>query len=293
MCNSKWGVLATLAAAVSSGCSSQHLATGVVMPGTSIAMPYSGQENARSAPQAAPHTAIPKLRGFGDGTLGWPAPVHDDQAFTLLRAEQLEYRARDGQPDVARWEAQGWHGWDYDKLWIKTEGEKSVQGDSEVDIELQALYSRLIAPFWQFQTGVRYDSQWGPGPDLDRWFGVVGVQGVSPYEFEVEAAVFVSEDADASARLTASTDVLFTQRLILQARFETEVSMQTVREYQVGEGLNYVDLGFRLRYELKREFAPYLGVNWIRSFGETENMIQSEFGEASDLALVLGLSLWY
>ncbi len=223
----------------------------------------------------------------------WPAPVHDDQHFTFLRAEQLEYRARRGAPDVARWEAQGWHGSDYQKLWLKTEGEQSVEGASEGEAEVQALYSRVIAPFWDFQVGARYDKRWGPGPDIDRWFGVVGVQGFSPYEFETELALFVSEDADVSARLTATTDFLITQRLILQPRLETEVAAQGVSEFQVGQGVNYVDLGLRLRYEFKREFAPYVGVNWIRSLGETEDLIRADGGQVSDLALVFGISLWF
>ena len=223
----------------------------------------------------------------------WPAPVHDNQRFTFLRAEQLEYRLRDDGSDVARWEAQGWHGTDYHKLWVKTEGEQSLEGPSEGDVEVQALYSQLVAPFWDFQVGARYDRRWGPGPSLDRWFGVVGVQGFAPYEFETELALFVSEDADVSARLTASTDFLFTQRLILQPRFETELALQEVPEFQVGQGLNYIDLGLRLRYEFKREIAPYIGVNWIRSLGETEDLIRGEGGQVSDLALVFGISLWF
>jgi copper resistance protein B len=224
---------------------------------------------------------------------GWPAPVHDDQFFTFLRAEQLEYRVRDGSPDVVRWEAQGWHGGDYQKLWIKTEGEESAQGASEGEVEVQALYSRVVAPFWDLQIGARYDSRWGSGPDEDRGFGVLGVQGFSPYEFEVEAALFVSEDADVSARLTATTDFLITQRLILQPRFETEVAAHEVQEFQVGKGLNYVDVGLRLRYEIRRWFAPYIGVNWIRSISDTKDLVRGAGGDANDLALVLGISIWF
>ena len=223
----------------------------------------------------------------------WPAPVHDDQHFTFLRAEQLEYRARRGAPDVARWEAQGWHGGDYQRLWVKAEGEQSVQGATEGDVEIQALYSRLVAPFWDVQVGARYDTRWGPGPNRGRWFGVIGIQGLSPYEFETELALFVSQDGDVSARLTATSDFLITQRLILQPRFETEVAAQEVPEFQVGQGLNYADLGLRLRYEFKREFAPYIGVNWIKSFGKTKDLVRGAGGQASDLALVLGVSLWF
>jgi copper resistance protein B len=223
----------------------------------------------------------------------WPAPVHDNLRFTFVRAEQLEFRLPDSGPNLARWEVQGWHGTDYNKLWIKTEGEQSLEGASEGNTEFQALYSRLVAPFWDFQVGARYDRRWGAGPDLGRWFGVVGVQGFAPYEFETELALFVSEDADLSARLTASTDFLITQRLILQPRFETEVDVQEATEFQVGQGLNYSDLSLRLRYEIKREFAPYLGVNWLRSFGESEDLIRRNGGAADELAFVIGVSIWF
>lgn len=223
----------------------------------------------------------------------WPAPVHDNMSLTFLRAEQLEYRLRDGGPDVARWEVQGWHGTDYHKLWVKTEGEQSLQGPSEGDLEVQALYSHLVAPFWDFQVGARYDRRWGPGPDIDRWFGVIGVQGFAPYEFETELALFISEDADISARLTASTDFLITQRLILQPRFEAEVAIQEVPEFQVGQGLNYIDLGLRLRYEIEREFAPYIGINWRRSIGESADFIRSDGGQVSDFSIVFGVSAWF
>ena len=223
----------------------------------------------------------------------WPAPVHDNLRFTYIRAEQIESRLQDSGPNVARWEVQGWHGTDYNKLWVKSEGEQSLDGASEGDTELQILLSRLVAPFWDVQAGLRYDRIWSSGPDQDRWFGVFGIQGSAPYEFETELSLFVSDEADISLRLTASTDILITQRLILQPRFESELAIQEVSEFQVGQGLNYGDAGLRLRYEIKREFAPYLGVNWIRAFGESNDMIRREGGESDVYALVLGVSIWF
>lgn len=223
----------------------------------------------------------------------WPPPVHDDGLFTFLRAEQLEYRLRDDGPDVARWETQGWYGTDYQKLWVKSEGEQSLRGQSEGEFESQAVYSKLVAPFWDFQVGARYDRRWGPGPSKDRWFGVVGLQGFAPYEFETELALFVSDDADVSARLTATTDFLITQRLIMQPRLETEVAVQDVAEVQVGQGLNYLDLGLRFRFEIKREFAPYIGVNWRRSLGQTATLVQDDGGQVSNFAAVFGVTVWF
>ena len=276
------------------GCSSTPHATRHAPPSPADVARFDADALKKLPEQRGEEPVLPSVAlTTQDPQSDWPAPVHDAQRFTFLRAEQLEYRLRDGAPDVARWEAQGWHGTDYHKLWVKSEGEVSLEGPSEGDVEVQALYSQLVAPFWDFQVGTRYDQRWGPGPNLDRWFGVVGVQGFAPYEFETELALFVSEDADVSARLTASTDFLFTQRLILQPRFETEVAIQEVPDFQVGQGLNYIDLGLRLRYEFKREFAPYVGVNWIRSLGETEDLVRSDGGQASDFAFVFGLSVWF
>lgn len=237
--------------------------------------------------------AGPVAQVSGTEDVPWPQPVEDDHRFTFVRAEQLEYRLRSHEPDALRFEAQGWHGGDYHKLWIKTEGEQSVEGPSEGELEVQTLYSRMIAPFWDFQVGVRYDTQWASGPDEDRWFAVIGLQGVSPYEFEVEPALFISDEGDVSARLTATTDVLLTQHLILQPRLETEVAFQDVGEFEVGEGFNYVDLGLRLRYEIVREVAPYVGVNWVRELGETAHRVRRSGGDVDDFSVVFGFALWF
>ncbi len=226
------------------------------------------------------------------GQRAWPRPVHDDQWFSFVRAEQLEYRSQPGA-DLLRWEAQGWYGGDYTRLWLKTEGELSVDGPSDGEIEVQALLSRLIAPFWDVQVGARYDRRWASGTGAGRWFGVVGLQGLSPYEFEVEPALFVSEDGDLSARLTATTDFLITQRLILQPRFETEIAFSSVPEFGVGEGVNYTDLGLRLRYEVRREVAPYIGINWIRWLGKTGRLVRSAGNKRNELAIVFGLRFWF
>lgn len=280
-----------LCCAVLGGCAASGVADKSVMPAVASPLAAALSPTGPSKP-AAPASVAPQPQS-SQTTEDWPAPVHDAQRFTFVRAEQLEQRVRDSGPDVARWEAQAWHGTDYERIWLKTEGEQSLQGASEGDLELQALYSQMIAPFWDFQVGARYDNAWAPGPDSDRWFGVLGVQGLSRYQFEVEAALFISEEADISGRLTASTDVFVTQRLIFQPRFETEVALQEVPEFQVGRGFNYVDLGLRLRYEIRREFAPYVGVNWIRALGESDDLLRADGGVANDLALVFGVSMWF
>lgn len=224
---------------------------------------------------------------------GWPAPIHDGQWFSLLRAEQLEFRYRDGLQDTLRWDVQGWVGGDYQRLWLKTEGELAVEGKSEGEFEFQALFSQVISSFWNLQGGIRYDRTWGPGPDEGRVFGVLAIQGFSPYEFELDLSAFLSEEADLSIRLTATTDFLITQRLILQPRFEIEGSFSKVRNFPIGRGVNYLEVGARLRYEFMRELAPYVGVNWRRSLGGTAGLVRREGGEVSDFSVVVGLAFWF
>jgi len=222
----------------------------------------------------------------------WPQPVEDDQVFSFLLFDQLEYRNNDG-PDTFSWDVQGWIGDDYNRFWVKTEGDDNSFGNDGGEVEVQALYSRLIAPFWDFQAGFRYDWLYGDDPDRSRAFAVIGVQGIAPYEFNVEPALYISEEGDVSARLTAEYDVLLTQRLILQPRFELNAAVQDVEDFGIGDGFNEVELGLRLRYEIKREFAPYVGITWVRQLGNTADITRRNGEEVSNLAAVLGIRLWF
>lgn len=222
----------------------------------------------------------------------WPAPVNDQQIFTFLMADQLEYRSNRHGGNTLRWDAQGWTGGDYNKLWIKTEGERlAVRSDG--DAEVQALYSRLIAPFWYFQAGLRNDTRYGGATNPSRTMAVIGFQGLAPYEFDIEPALFIGKGGDLSARLTGTYDVLLTQRLIAQPRFETIVSSRKVDGFDIGSGFNSVELGLRLRYEIKREFAPYVGVSWVRKLGNTADIARNAKAPVDNLSAVAGLRLWF
>ena len=229
------------------------------------------------------------------GTVGknWPEPIEDSMRFGFLLFDQLEYRMKNGADDTVRWDVQGWYGGDYNRLWMKTECEWRTGGERGGEAEVQALYSRLIAPFWDFQAGLRYDQFSGASFDRSRGFAVIGLQGLARYRFEIEPALFISQDGDVSARLTATYDVLLTQRLILQPRLDFDAAVQSAEKFGVGEGVNSIGLGLRLRYEIKREFAPYIGVQWRREFGETADISRRGGGRAEDIALVLGVRLWF
>jgi len=211
----------------------------------------------------------------------------DDQILTFFQAEQLEYRLKDGRESL-NWDAQGWVGEDYNKLWIKAEGEKVFGGGLE-EAEVQLLYSRMIADFWDLQIGGRYDIR----PQPERGYGVLGVQGLAPYFFEVDAAGFVSNTGDVSARLKGEYELLLTQKLILQPSVELNLAVQEVEELGIGSGLTDVELGLRLRYEIVREFAPYIGVVWERKIGKTADFARQEGEDVDSLAFVTGIRFWF
>ncbi|MEE4379889.1 MAG: copper resistance protein B, partial [Candidatus Competibacteraceae bacterium] len=137
----------------------------------------------------------------------------EEDIYTFFQAEEFGYRL--GDEDSFNWEAQGWIGGDYNKLWFKTEGER-VNGEGFEEAEVQLLYSRLISQFWDLQVGLRYDFD----PQPERSFAAFGVQGLAPYWFEIDATAFVSDRGDVSARLAAEYELLLTQKLILAPAFE-------------------------------------------------------------------------
>jgi len=218
----------------------------------------------------------------------WPEPVEDSQIHTFFRADRLEVQTNEGD-GLLVWDAEGWVGGDYNKLWVKSEGEYLFERERTEEAELQALYSRTILPFFDVQAGVRHDFK----PDPSRTFGVVGVQGLAPYWFEVDAAGFVSDEGDVSARVEAEYEFLFTQQLILQPRTELNFAVQDVKKLGIGSGLSTAELGLRLRYEFVREVAPYIGVSWTRLVGKTEDFARDEGEDVSSVSFVAGVRLWF
>jgi copper resistance protein B len=223
------------------------------------------------------------------GMAGWEET--DEIVYGKIIADQLEYRNNDGS-NTLRWDIQGWRGTDYKKFWVKLEGEDETNS-SAGDLELQTLYSRSVAAFWDFQIGARYDRVYSSDSTNNRFFAVIGFQGLAPYWFDVEPALFISDEGDISARITATYDLLFTQRLILQPRFEINVAASEVREVGIGKGLNDVQLGLRLRYEIRREIAPYIGLSWANQFGDTEDFAHANGEDVDNLAIVAGIRLWF
>lgn len=215
----------------------------------------------------------------------------DNKTYVYLIAEKLEYRSMRGSNPLM-WEVQGYVGKDLKKFWFKSHGEALTTG-SEAEMEFQGLYSRGITPYFDLQAGIRYDLAYEDGGNKSRGFAVLGLQGMAPYFFHVDGGIFVSEHGDISASLEAEYDLLFTQRLIGQPVFEISAALQDVPEWGVGSGFNNIGLGFRLRYEFAREFAPYIGINWERKLGETADMAGAGGGNASNLSLLGGVRMWF
>ena len=213
---------------------------------------------------------------------------HGGGAAWFLEAERLEYRAGEGDAAL-HWDAQGWWGRDLLKLWAKSEGEYAFDADELEEGEVQALLSRAIGRYFDFQGGVRRDF----GAGADRTHAVVGVQGLAPYWFEIDAAAFISAHGEVSARIEAEYDLLLTQRLILQPRAELEFSAEDAPSRGLGAGLANVELGARLRYEIRREVAPYVGVSWSRDVGATADFARAGGEDPSRLSFVAGLKFWF
>jgi copper resistance protein B len=214
------------------------------------------------------------------------AGTADDPLLGTLIINEFEVRDTNGE-DPLVWDAQGWLGKDLEKLWIKTEGER--EGGATEEAELQALYSKAVATYWDFQVGVRRDFQPTPG----RSWAVVGLQGLAPYFFEVDTALFIGESGRTALRLEAEYELLFTQRLILTPEVEVNFYGQNDVDTGVGSGLSDVELGLRLRYEIRREFAPYIGVSWSKKYGNTAGFSRLKGADVSETQLVLGVRAWF
>ena len=216
--------------------------------------------------------------------------VHEngDVRTTAVMIDRLEASFGDDGKTYL-WDVQGWSGGDINRFWWKAEGEGDF-GDGLEEAELQALYSRALTPFWDVQAGVRQDFR----PDgEDTTHLVLGLQGLAPYWWEIDAAAFLSTEGDLTARVEAEYDQRITQRLILQPRLEIDASASDIPELEIGSGLSSVEAGLRLRYEFRKEFAPYVGVEWSRALGDAADYIEARGGEVEDIRFVVGLKAWF
>lgn len=244
---------------------------------------------------AADSMSMPSMQTHGLGKSlppGWEPAVHDAPVNTFTAFQKAEFRTGD-QPDAVAIDAEGWIGGDFQRFWWKADGEQETKGAKAGEIELQGLYSRLISPFWDFQTGVRVDRRYRGGGQRTTSYFVIGLEGLAPYWFEVEPALFVSEKGKISARITASYDQLITQRWVIQPRVDLNAGFQDDTKRSIAAGLNDVEFGVRLRYDIKRQFSPYVGVTWRRALGGTAGLVRRSGEDISTTSFVVGVRAWF
>ncbi|WP_108471480.1 copper resistance protein B [Rhodanobacter thiooxydans] len=267
-----------------------------VMPGMDHAsMPGTSRHQAHDAgtsvePMQGDHAPADARSGdYSDGIAVSPAHalhLHGSTPAGMLLVDQFEaFHSRDGNGQS--WEAAGWYGSDTDKLWLRSEGERSDGriGDGEVEV----LWDHAVAAFWSTQLGVRHD--FGAGPR--RSWAAFGVQGLAPYWFELQATAYAGPSGRTAARLRADYELLFTQRLILQPELEVNLHGKSDPARGIGSGLTDAKLGLRLRYEIRRELAPYIGVVWTRRFGATADFARADHQAVFDRQWVAGLRIWF
>ena len=204
----------------------------------------------------------------------------------MLKVDQLEARNTD-DGTVAAWEGYLWIGKDLNKIWIKTEGERSSEGTE--NLEFQLLYSRAIDANWDLQLGLRHDAV----PDPERNWAAIGFYGFAPYWFEIDSALFIEEGGQVNLRFEAEYEFMLTQKWVLSPEIEANWFSEDDDELGLGSGLADIEVGLRLRYLIRREIAPYVGINYERLLGNTEDIAQAAGENTSDLQLVAGLRFWF
>ncbi|MGN8144143.1 copper resistance protein B [Pseudomonas sp. 22105] len=272
-----------------------------------------GMDHSRMADmQGMDHSQMTDMQSMDDGTMQPAAPtesrtpipaltdadraavftshaghqVHDSAINTYFLADKLEWQDADDASTLA-WDLSGWIGGDIDRLWLRSEGERS-NGKTE-DAEIQALWGHAISPWWDVVSGVRQDFK----PGAPQTWAAFGLQGMALYNFEAEATAFIGENGQSAVRLEGDYDILLTNRLILQPTAELNVYGKNDPQRGIGSGLSNTGAGLRLRYEIRREFAPYIGVTWNRTYGRTADYAREEGEDRSEARLVLGVRLWF
>ena len=212
--------------------------------------------------------------------------VHDMSVNYFVLFDQLEWQTGSGS-DAFSWDTKGWVGQDRNRLWFRTEGDRADGRTEQAQVNL--LYGRAIARWWDVTAGVRLDTL----PDTPRSALALGVQGLAPYWFEVEASAYIEPSGRTHVRFETEYDLLITNRLVLQPLVEFEVYGRADRERLIGTGLSTGELGLRLRYEFRREFAPYVGVVWTRKFFGTADLARAAGHDVAGARLAVGLRTWF
>jgi copper resistance protein B len=212
--------------------------------------------------------------------------AEDDPLLLMGLLDKFEWRDSSGG-DSLSWEGQAWLGKDLRKLWLKTEGERANNRTDEA--ELQLLYSKAIARYWDFQVGARHDFE----PSPSRTWAAFGFHGLAPYFFETDIALFIGDSGRTALRIESEYELLITQRLIFTPDIEINFYGRDDAVAGVGSGISDLEAGIRLRYEIRREFAPYAGIIWTKLFGSTADFARLNGEDTSDVQVAVGIRVWF
>jgi copper resistance protein B len=241
----------------------------------------------QSKPNVMPEHRDPHAYTDGLDFSGLSKPMMGDgHSMAALIVDRLEgTNARDDFSLTYDWQA--WFGGDYNRLVVRAEGE--IDQGSFKDARNELLWGHALTAFWDTQVGLRYDS----GIGADRIWGAFGVQGYAPYWLYIEATAYVGEQGRTAFRLETEYDVLVTQKLILQPRVEVNFYSQSDATRLISSGLSNIEAGLRLRYEFKREFAPYVGIEWANTFGSAADIIRAQGKKAQETRFIAGIHFWF
>lgn len=212
--------------------------------------------------------------------------MHGNDLNSYFSFDRLEYQKADAGAALA-WEFEGWVGGDIDRLWLRSEGERT-NGRTE-EAELQTLYGHAITPNWDVVAGVRQDFK----PASPQTWAALGIQGEPLSDLDTKATLYLGEHDQRSLRLEADYDLNITQKLILQPMLEANLFSRNDSTREVGSGLSNLETGLRLRYEIIPEFAPYVGVYWNKQYGRTLDYAREEGEDAEEARLVVGVKMWW
>lgn len=231
------------------------------------------------------------LQPYVEMTSTYDHGMNDNASYSMTLIDLLEYRPNGSDSDV-HWDIEHWQGGDYKRWWIKTEGERKIHS-GDYHAEFQLLRSKLIDPFTEFQYGLSLQTKGHDGSHIARPQLAVGIHSLMPYKYELDAALFIDAHGHISGDIKAEKDFKITQQLILQPRLEIGAALQQVDRFGIGSGLTDASLGLRLRYEIRREFAPYVGVVYQKSFGKTASFVRQQGGDPSQWRFVAGVRMWF
>lgn len=268
---------------------SNHSTQAMQMDVHSHAMDHAAMDMHDDTASPSPNTAVPT-----------PTEADIADAFPVLHAHAAHKPANTGYLLVDRleawdndhgsgqsWELSGWYGGDIDRLWLRSEGERSDGHTESSDVE--ALYGHAISPWWDVLLGVRQDFR----PDHGQTRAAIGIQGLAPYKFEIGATAYFGGESRSMLKLEAEYELLLTNRLILQPRAEAHIAWQDDPGRNTGSGLTSTEVGFRLRYEFTRRFAPYVGWVCERSHGDTARWAERDGERSHDSRFVAGVRFWF